>query len=78
MKKINDFFILHHSLTLFLTFFFTAIAVAIGVYLAVFYTDMDYFAFLARLLPPVIPAIYFRLIYGKYQEQSKKQNKKKK
>ena len=69
MHTINTWFTVHHRLTLTLMWIFTAIAVGIGSYLALFRTEMDYFRFLACLALPVILAVYFRLIYGKYEQQ---------
>ena len=72
MDKINAYFVKNHKLTLALTWIFTAIAVGIGATIALFFTDMSYFLFLAWIAIPVILGIYFRLMYGRYQEAERK------
>lgn len=73
MEKINAYFVARPRLTLALTWIFTAIAVAIGVIIAVFYTEMDYFKFLAWVAIPVILGIYFRIMYGRVQNARREQ-----
>ena len=72
MDKINAYFVKNHKLTLALTWIFTAIAVGIGATIALFFADMSYFLFLAWIAVPVILGIYFRLMYGRYQEAERK------
>ena len=73
MKNINDYFIARPKLTLALVWIFTAIAVGIGVVLNVWFMQIGYFQFLAAVAIPVILAIYFRLMYGKVQDQRRRE-----
>ena len=73
MKKINEYFVEHRKLTLLLMWIFVIIAVGIGSVIALFYTDMDYFRFLAWVAVPAILAIYFRIMYGRYENKRREQ-----
>ena len=78
MEKINAYFIENHKLSLILCWVFFGIAAGTAAYLAAFHTDMEYLKFLAVLVVPTLLAIYFRLMYGKYQEKRRKEEQEKK
>ena len=67
LEKINAYFVKHHTLTLILMWIFVVIAVGIGATIAIAFTRMPYFQFLAWIAVPTILAIYFRLMYGRFE-----------
>lgn len=67
MEKINAYFVKNHKLTLILMWIFVVIAVGIGATIAIAFTRMPYLQFLAWIAIPTILAIYFRLMYGRFE-----------
>ena len=77
LDKINAYFIENHKLCLILCWVFFAIAAGIAAFLAIFQVNMGYFKFLGFLIVPTLLAIYFRLMYGKYQEKRRSEEREK-
>ncbi len=73
MRNVNAYFLTHKKVTLILMWIFLVIALGIALFLNIFYPTISLLRFFVAIIVPIIPAVYFRILYGRASDYERHQ-----